>query len=185
MLLRNQKLFVTAWHLFNSVFAGRFNKIRHQNTFVIDQASATVSGGVRLVCRLGSLIPDENFWRRVLVNHLAHEHRIWSNLPATFSILHFSCHGCISDSIYELSMNGHQIQHILRIKCGSRGGTGGPDPPPPPGKSQVIWVSIGNKQLDPPTMEKAGPPPLENNGPPLGPWKMTDFFEIDHLTSVK
>ena len=26
------------------------------------------------------------------------------------------------------------------------GGTGGPDPP---GKSQVIWVSIGNKQLDP------------------------------------
>ena len=26
-------------------------------------------------------------------------------------------------------------------------GTGGPDPP---GKSQVIWVSIGNKQLDPP-----------------------------------
>ena len=29
-------------------------------------------------------------------------------------------------------------------------GTGGPDPP---GKSQVIWVSIGNKQLDPP------PPP--------------------------
>ena len=27
------------------------------------------------------------------------------------------------------------------------GGTGGPDPP---GKSQVIWVSIGNKQLDPP-----------------------------------
>ena len=27
-----------------------------------------------------------------------------------------------------------------------RGGTGGPDPP---GKSQVIWVSIGNKQLDP------------------------------------
>ena len=27
------------------------------------------------------------------------------------------------------------------------GGTGGPDPP---GKSQVILVSIGNKQLDPP-----------------------------------
>ena len=31
------------------------------------------------------------------------------------------------------------------------GGTGGPDPP---GKSQVIWVSIGNKQLD---LEKVGP----------------------------
>ena len=27
------------------------------------------------------------------------------------------------------------------------GGAGGPDPP---GKSQVIWVSIGNKQLDTP-----------------------------------
>ena len=27
----------------------------------------------------------------------------------------------------------------------------------PPGKSQVIWVSIGNKQLDPPG--KVGPPP--------------------------
>ena len=28
----------------------------------------------------------------------------------------------------------------------------------PPGKSQAIWVSIGNKQLDPP-LEKVGPPP--------------------------
>ena len=28
----------------------------------------------------------------------------------------------------------------------------------PPKKSQVIWVSIRNKQLDPP-MEKVGPPP--------------------------
>ena len=102
------------------------------------------------------------------MNHVAHEHRIWSNLPVTLSILHFSCHGCISDSIYELSMNEHQIQHILRIKCGSRGGTGGPDPP---GKSQVIWVSIGNKQLDPPPLEKVGPPPppLENVGPSLEP----------------
>ena len=31
----------------------------------------------------------------------------------------------------------------VRIKRGA----GGPDPP---GKSHVIWVSIGNKQLDPP-----------------------------------
>ena len=30
-----------------------------------------------------------------------------------------------------------------KFKFGSRGGTGEPDPP---GKSQVIWVSIGNKQ---------------------------------------
>ena len=37
-------------------------------------------------------------------------------------------------------------------KCGSREGSGGPDPP---GKSQVIWVSIGYKQLDP--LGKVGP----------------------------
>ena len=51
------------------------------------------------------------------------------------------------------------------------GGTGGPDPtPPPPGKSQVIWVSIGNKQLVPPPWKKLDPPPpLENVGPPLEP----------------
>ena len=40
-------------------------------------------------------------------------------------------------------------------------GTGVPDPP---GKSQVIWVSIGNKQLDP--WEKLDPSPLEKVGPP-------------------
>ena len=50
-------------------------------------------------------------------------------------------------------------------------GDRGSGPPPPPGKSQVIWVSIGNKQLDPtPLLEKVGPlpppPPLENVGPP-------------------
>ena len=43
-----------------------------------------------------------------------------------------------------------QEAHFHCAKCRSRGGggggTGGPDPP---GKSQVIWVSIGNKQLDP------------------------------------
>ena len=37
---------------------------------------------------------------------------------------------------------------------------------PPPGKSQVIWVSIGIKRLDP--LEKVGPP-LENVGPPSEP----------------
>ena len=40
------------------------------------------------------------------------------------------------------------------------GGTRGPDPL---GKSQVIWVSIGNKQLDPPTPGKC-----------WNPWKMLD-----------
>ena len=90
-------------------------QILYQNTFFIKQGSATVSGSVRLVCKLCSLIPHENFRRRELLIHVAYEHRIWCTLPVTFSILHFSCHGCISDSIYKLSMNGHQIQHRLRI----------------------------------------------------------------------
>ena len=47
-----------------------------------------------------------------------------------------------------------------------RGGTGGPDPP---WKSQVTWVSIGNKQLEPPWKRLDPPPPLENVGPPLEP----------------
>ena len=39
----------------------------------------------------------------------------------------------------------------------------------PHGKSQVIWGSIGNKQLDP-SLEKVGPPPLlEKVGPPPEP----------------
>ena len=45
---------------------------------------------------------------------------------------------------------------------GGGGGGGQGDRTPAPGKSQVIWVSIGNKQLDP-------PPPLENVVPPLEP----------------
>ena len=49
--------------------------------------------------------------------------------------------------------------HIsLRKAMGGSRGEGTDDPP---GKSQVLWVSIGNKQLDPP-LEKVGPPPLEN-----------------------
>ena len=44
-------------------------------------------------------------------------------------------------------------------KCGSRGGGGGGGKgvQTPPGKSQVIWVSIGNQQLDPP-WKKLDPP---------------------------
>ena len=65
----------------------------------------------------------------------------------------------------------HAIKHyvsVVRIQRGDRG-------PDPPGKSQVIWVSIGNKQLDPlppPYPWKKldpPPPPLENVGFPLGP----------------
>ena len=44
---------------------------------------------------------------------------------------------------------------------------------PPPEKSQVIWVSIGNKQLDPPWRNWT---PMENVGPSLEPCKMIVFF---------
>ena len=42
------------------------------------------------------------------------------------------------------------------------GGQGVRPPPPLPGKSQDIWVSIGNKQLDSPGKSWT---PLENVGP--------------------
>ena len=68
------------------------------------------------------------------------------------------------------------IEGILKVRSSffqtmssadPEGGTGGPDPP---GKSQVIWVSIENKLLDPPPpWKKLDPPPLENVGPPLEP----------------
>ena len=37
--------------------------------------------------------------------------------------------------------------------------------PPPPGKSQVIWVSIGNKQLDPLPWKKLDSPWKKLNPP--------------------
>ena len=53
------------------------------------------------------------------------------------------------------------IHQQVRIQ---RGGDRGPDLP---GKSQIIWVSTGNKQLDPPPGKSWTP--LENVGPPLEP----------------
>ena len=49
-----------------------------------------------------------------------------------------------------LYVNNKAKYQALNEQVRIQRGTGGPDPP---GKSQVIWVSIGNKQLDPP------PPP--------------------------
>ena len=70
-------------------------------------------------------------------------------------------------NIYAADLKGRQLYRTKKESDGAsgdpEGGTGGPDPPPE--KSQVIWVSIGIKQLDPP------PPPLEKVGPP---WKMLD-----------
>ena len=56
-----------------------------------------------------------------------------------------------------------------------RGGTGGPGGPDPPGKSQVIWVSIGNKELDPP------PPPPP---PPLPGKSWTPLEMLDPLRNL-
>ena len=61
---------------------------------------------------------------------------------------------CWEGDNQRLSVFG-DINLIFKItpKCGSRGGEGGggggQGVRTPPGKSQVIWVSIGNKQLDP------------------------------------
>ena len=46
----------------------------------------------------------------------------------------------------------YNYMHLTRIQKGDRGSG-------PPGKSQVIWVSIGNKQLDPPGKSWTTPPP--------------------------
>ena len=70
----------------------------------------------------------------------------------------------------------------------SFGGGGGGKGPGPPGKTQVIWESIRNKQLDP--LEKVGPPPPppppgKNVEAHLEPPKIIIFFEINHWHSVK
>ena len=52
----------------------------------------------------------------------------------------------------------------------------------PLGKLQVIWVSIGNKQLD--TPEEVGPP-WKMLEPIWNLEKMIVFFKINYLTSVK
>ena len=54
-------------------------------------------------------------------------------------------HASSKDSIHTGDVQADLCQ--VRIQRGDRASG------PPPGKSQIIWVSIGNKQLDPP------PPP--------------------------
>ena len=73
---------------------------------------------------------------------------------------------------------------VLWLQVRIQRGTGDPNPP---GKSQVIWVTTGNKQLDPPPPpEKVDPPPPPGKfWTPSGTLKMIDFFGINHLTSVK
>ena len=57
--------------------------------------------------------------------------------------------------------------------------------PPPLENHKLYGFLYEISNWTPPPPEKSWTPPLENVGPPLEPWKMIDFFEIDHLTSVK
>ena len=70
MVLRKQKFDPDGQHLICSVFVILFNKSWYLIELLTQNASALVPGGVRLVYKKGSLIPDENFSRRVLVNQV-------------------------------------------------------------------------------------------------------------------
>ena len=70
MVLRKQKFGPNDQHLMCSAFVMLFDKSRYLIELSTQNASALVPGGVRLVYRKGSLIPDDNFSRRVLVNHV-------------------------------------------------------------------------------------------------------------------
>ena len=74
MVLRKQKFGPNDQHRMCSVFVMFFFFFFYKNRYLIElltqNTSTLVPGGVRLVYRKGSLIPDENFSRRVLVNHV-------------------------------------------------------------------------------------------------------------------
>ena len=61
------------------------------------------------------------------------------------------------------------LEHQVRIQRGGERGSG-----PPPGKSQVIWVSIGNKQLDPPS-------PWKKLDPPWKCWTLSGTLKNDRF----
>ena len=65
MVLRKQKFGPNDQHLMCSVFVMFFDKSRYPIELLTQKASALVPGGVRLAHRKGSLIPYENFSRRV------------------------------------------------------------------------------------------------------------------------
>ena len=70
MVLRKLKFDPNDQHLMCSVFVMLFDKSRYLIELFTQNTSALVPGGVRLVYRKGSLIPDENFSWRVLVNQI-------------------------------------------------------------------------------------------------------------------
>ena len=69
-MLRKQKFGPNDQNLMCSVFVMLFDKSRDLIELLTQNASALVSGGVRLVYRTGSLIPDGNFSQRLLVNQV-------------------------------------------------------------------------------------------------------------------
>ena len=70
MVLRKQKFDPNDQHLICSVFVMLFDESRYLIELLTQNASVLVPGGVRLIYRKGSLIPDENFSRRVLMNQV-------------------------------------------------------------------------------------------------------------------
>ena len=70
MVSRKQKFDPDDQHLMRSVFVMLFDKSRYLIELLTQNTSALVTGGVRLVYRKGSLIPDKSFSRRVLVNQV-------------------------------------------------------------------------------------------------------------------
>ena len=70
MVLRKQKFGPNDQHRMCSVLSCFLIKNWYLIELLTQNTSALVPGGVRLVYRNGSLIPDENFSRRVLVNHV-------------------------------------------------------------------------------------------------------------------
>ena len=70
MVLKNQKFDPYGQHLMCSVFVILIDRSVYLIELLTQNASALVPGDVLLVYRKGSLIPDENFSRRVLVNHV-------------------------------------------------------------------------------------------------------------------
>ena len=64
------------------------------------------------------------------------------------------------------------MHSLIQRGGGWGGGGGGGKGPGPPEKTQVIWDSIGNKQLDLPLEKLYPPPPGKNVEAPLEPRKI-------------
>ena len=75
----------------------------------------------------------------------------------------------IDNFLSYLTLSQHPVDP--NIACADLEGGGGARGQDPPGKTQVIWDSVGNKQLD---------PPGKNVEVPLEPRKIISFLEINH-----